>query len=285
MNSNINKESHISLKQFREKQIKSNIILHIIFIILIFIIDAGLLIFIFIYKFKISKIKSKSKENSSLINSNQNLIDESNDSINHKFLNIISQMPTATYRFSYMLEKSEHVQKLKNSIKVFYKDIKDINLDTNKFGIRFIYSGFAEGDSYSYIKDKIDYSYNNFIIIESDDNMKFGFYFEETIDLSNEKGFQYNGNKCFIISFQHDGIFKCIDDKSNKISIKNDENMIVIGNDDIIIKNEFFGYDDKKGIINFPFKSIDVSNINKNIFTEINGKFEVRGIEIFSFDI
>ena len=285
MQKNINNESYKTLKEFREKQIKSNIVLHLIFIVLILIIDAGFLIFIFIFKLKISKIKSKSKENTSLIDKNQNLIEENNDSINHKIINIISQMPTVTYRFSYMFQKSEQVQKLKNSIKDFYKDIQYINLDINKFTIKFIYSAIMEGDSYSDIENKINFNSNNFIIIESEDDMKFGFYFEETIELSKKNGFQYKGNKCFMISFQHDGIFKCLDNKKNKISIKNEENMIVIGDDDIIIKNEFFSYSDKKGIINFPFKSIDVSNINKNIFTEFNDKFDVKGIEIFSFNI
>ena len=285
MQKNINKESYKTLKEFRENQIKSNIVLHLIFIVLISIIDAGFLIFIFIFKLKISKIKSKSKENTSLIDKNQNLIEENNDSINHKIINIISQMPTVTYRFSYMFQKSEQVQKLKNSIRDFYKDIQYINLDIKKFSIKFIYSAIMEGDSYFDIESKINFNSNNFIIIESEDDMKFGFYFEETIELSKKNEFHYNGNKCFMISFQHDGIFKCLDNKKNKISIKNEENMIVIGDDDIIIKNEFFSYSDKKGIINFPFKSIDVSNINKNIFTEFNDKFDVKGIEIFSFNI
>ena len=285
MQKNINNESYKTLKEFREKQIKSNIVLHLIFIVLILIIDVGFLIFIFIFKLKISKIKSKSKENISVIDKNQNIIEENNDSINHKIINIISQMPTVTYRFSYMFQKFEQVQKLKNSIKDFYKDIQYINLDINKFSIKFIYSAIMEGDSYSDIENKINFNSNNFIIIESEDDMKFGFYFEETIELSKKNGFQYKGNKCFMISFQHDGIFKCLDNKKNKISIKNEENMIVIGDDDIIIKNEFFSYSEKKGIINFPFKSIDVSNINKNIFTEFNDKFDVRGIEIFSFNI
>ena len=61
--------------------------------------------------------------------------------------------------------------------------------------------------------------------------------------------------------------------------------MIVIGDDDIIIKRNFFNYEEKKGVINFPFKAIDVSTINKNIFTNSDeNSFHFMGLEIFSFD-
>lgn len=283
MHSNINNESYQSLKQFREKQIKSNIRLYIIFILLISIIDLGLLFFIFLYKSKISSIKSKSSENTSLISSNKDFIDTNNNLITRKFVNIIAQMKSDRYRFSLIFEKSEEVQKVKNSLIDFYgSKYKDKDLDVNKFEMNFIFCGVAEGSTYIELKSKIDMSYNTYIIIEGEKNMKFGFYIEEPIVL-NRKGFQYKGNKCFLFSFQHNGIFKCIGDK-NKLSIKNDENLIVIGDDDIIIKENFFTYEEKKGIINFPFKAIDVSTINENVFTPTNEKFHIMSMEIFSFD-
>ena len=51
-NSNINEESIKAMKEFRQKQIQSNIKLHILFLILIILLDLGLLIFILIYKKK-----------------------------------------------------------------------------------------------------------------------------------------------------------------------------------------------------------------------------------------
>ena len=66
--------------------------------------------------------------------------------------------------------------------------------------------------------------------------------------------------------------------------MKNDnEGMIVIGDGDIIIKKNYYS-NEESGVINYPFKSFDISTINNNIFTDKNGAFPVRGVEIFSFD-
>jgi uncharacterized membrane protein YvbJ len=79
-------------------------------------------------------------------------------------------------------------------------------------------------------------------------------------------------------------MFKCVG-KKNKLEIKKDDDGILIfGDGDIIIKNNYLTVDKKCGVINYPFKSFDVSTINSNIFTEENGEFNIRGIEIFSFD-
>ena len=89
-NSNINEESIKAMKEFRQKQIQSNIKLHILFLILIILLDLGLLIFILIYKKKISDIKSKTDNNSSLINSDKDSLNYYNNEINHKVLNIVA---------------------------------------------------------------------------------------------------------------------------------------------------------------------------------------------------
>ena len=79
-------------------------------------------------------------------------------------------------------------------------------------------------------------------------------------------------------------MFKCIGDK-NKLKIEEDDDgMLIFGDNDIIIKNNYLQYDKKMGIINFPFKSFDVSTINNNIFTDTTGEFHVRSIEVYFFD-
>ena len=283
MHSNINNESYQSLKKFRENQIKTNIKLHLVFILLVLIIDIGFLSFIFVYKNKLSSLKSKSTQNTSLINTNKDLLETNNNLIAHKVINIVAQMPDLTYRFSLIFQTSDQVQKIKNSIKDFYKDTKNMNLDTNKFSMDFVYSAVMDGGEYKDMDFKITTSHNTFIIFEAENENKFGFYVEQPVIFSNKKEFPYSGNNCFLISFQHDGIYKCIGDKI-KLSIKDKEKMIVIGDDDIIIKKNFFNYEDKKGIINFPFKAFDVSTINKNIFTNNDENlFHIMGIEVFSF--
>ena len=159
-----------------------------------------------------------------------------------------------------------------------------MNLDINKFQMNFIFHSLMEGNTYMELSEKIYMSHNTFILFEGEKETKFGFFIEEPIALTKNNGFQYNGNNCFLISFQRNGIYKCIGDK-NKFSVKNDDNkMMVIGDDDIIIKNNFLSYEENKGINNFPYKAIDVSIINENIFTITNGEFHIMGMEVFSFE-
>ena len=284
MHSNINEDSYRTLKIYRQNQIKANIRLHLIFILLLFIIDIGLIIFIIIYKIKLSSLKYKTSQNSNMINSNKDFIDKNQNMITNKYLNIVAQSPQETIRFSLSLDNSQEVNKIKNNIIKFYKENKNINLDINKFSMKFIYQAVMEGDTYTDIKNKINMYSNIFILFEAEEENKFGFFLEEQILLDNKHGFEYNGNNCFIMSFQHEGIFKCIGDK-NKLRIKDEDNLLLIGEDDIIIKNKFLFFEEKRSMVNFPFKAFDVSTINQNIFTNNNENiFNTLAVEIFSFD-
>jgi len=284
MHSNINEDSYRTLKIYRQNQIKANIRLHLIFILLLFIIDIGLIIFIIIYKIKLSSLKYKTSQDSNMINSNKDFIDKNQNMITNKYLNIVAQSPQETIRFSLSLDNSQEVNKIKNNIIKFYKENKNINLDINKFSMKFIYQAVMEGDTYTDIKNKINMYSNIFILFEAEEENKFGFFLEEQILLDNKHGFEYNGNNCFIMSFQHEGIFKCIGDK-NKLRIKDDDNLLLIGEDDIIIKNKFLFFEEKRSMVNFPFKAFDVSTINQNIFTNNNeNTFNTLAMEIFSFD-
>ena len=158
------------------------------------------------------------------------------------------------------------------------------NLNINKIDLHFKYQSVRDGDIFSSLKEIIDYSIHTLFLIKIENEMKFGFFIEDTILIENEK-YIYRDNNCFMVSFQKEGIFKCIGD-NNKLEISdNNDGLIIIGDGDIIIKNNFLQFEKNMGKINYPFKSFDISNINKNIFTESNGEFKIRGIEIFSFII
>ena len=81
MDGKINQDSIQSLKKFRENQVKNNVKLHLIFLVLISIIDIGLIFFIISYKSKISSLKSKTNNNDNLINTNKDLIEKNNNDI------------------------------------------------------------------------------------------------------------------------------------------------------------------------------------------------------------
>ena len=281
-NKNINEESARAMKEFREKQIQSNIKLHILFFTLIMLINIGLFIFIIIYKSKIAEIKSRASKNSFSISNDKDSITQNRNEIDHKILNVIANGFGGSYHFSFIFETKKEIDNAKNCLVEFYKQ-KNINLDKDKFNLVFKYQGMFDGDSFSSLKGRIDNNYHTFIFIQSENKIKFGFYIEDIILFDKKNRYIDKENNCFLMSFQKEGIFKCIG-KKNKLELKNDnEGMIVIGDGDVIIKKNFYR-NDETGEINYPFKSFDVSTINKNIFTDKDGAFPVRGIEIFSFD-
>ena len=282
-NKNINEESKKAMQEFHEKQIKTNIKLHKIFLILFLFLDFGLFYFILAYKSKISEIKKRTNKDSSSISNNKDSINQNRDDIEHKVLNIIANSLRGSYHFSFIFETKKEVDTVKNYLFEFYKT-KNVDINKNNINMNFNYLSLSDGDTFSVIKQVLDFSFHNFFFIESNNHMKFGIYFGGNIDFNKKKKiYSDEGNDCFIISFQKEGIFPCIGDK-NKLYIEKSENMIVIGDNDIIIKKNFMRGDENSGVINFPFKSFDVSTINSNIFTGTNGEFAIRSLEIFSFD-
>ena len=283
-NSNLNEESIKAMKEFKQKQIQSNIRMYMIFLIFMILVNLGLIIFIIIYKSKIKQIKSKTDKNSSTINNDKNYIINYNNEILHKVINIIANNNDWYYHhFSYLFENSKEVEIVKNSLIEFYKKQKMYYIkDKITFEVR--YQSMIDGDNFNSLREKIGNipSYQIFFLFVNDKNEKFGFYNEEII-LFDKYGRYYNNgqyNHCFLLSFKTEGIFECIGNNT-KLEIKNDEEgFIKIGNGDIIIKNNYLGRD-KSGIINFPFKSFDDTNNNYKILTEENGEFNIRGIEIF----
>ena len=277
---NINEESINAMMEFRQKQIQSNIRLHIIFFILVFLLNIGLFIFIIVYKSKISEIKRKTSNNSLSINSDKDSIIRNENQIQHKIVNIIANSFEGYCRFSYIIENSKELNTIKNYIVEFYKG-KNMNLENNMY-MYFSYQGIVDGDSYSTFREKAKYGYYNLFLIKSDDKYRFGFFSENLLTLDEDDKYTYKENDCFLFSFQKEGMFKCIGDKKKLQIVEDDNGMLIFGDNDIIIKNNYLMYDKKMGVINFPFKSFDVSTINSNIFASTNGEFHVNDIELYS---
>ena len=57
--------------------------------------------------------------------------------------------------------------------------------------------------------------------------------------------------------------------------------MLSLGNDELIIYNDYFS---NGGYINFPLKSFDFSTVNNNFLTGENGAFQIKNIEVYSFN-
>ena len=195
-------------------------------------------------------------------------------------MNIFSTFHSYTYYFSYIFETSQEVNLMKNSIKSFYEE-KNIKLNPAEFSMYCKFQGITDGDGPYILKEKINYSFNTFILFEAENKIKFGFFIQDAIIDESYHKYDDRGINCFLLFFKSEKIYKCKGDKT-KLKIKNDKNgMLIFGEDDIIIKNNFLNKE-KCGKINFPFKSFE-NGINNDI--DLNGEFQVKGIEIFSLDL
>ena len=268
-NKNINKKSiKKSLNEFKEKKIKSYIKFHKIFLSIIIIINIILIVFIISYKSKISKIKLELNDNSSKRKSNY--ISTINDSANHKLVNILvrSISPLGNYHFSLIFENSEEVNNVKEMISI-YKQLKEIYL-------LLIYQGKTDGDESKTIFELIKFYSNILMMVETKNGEKFGFFFNQAITPNKSGYFESNSYDCFIFSLKDKARYYA---KVNKRTFEiNKEFIFNIGNGDIEINHNYHRFG---GNINFPFKSFYIPKNEGNIFNEINGKFEIKDIEIY----
>jgi hypothetical protein len=269
-NESINKESIKSLKEFREKQVQNNIKIHIFFLLIIICINICLLIFIISFKIKIKHLTSKTKKSSSNLSQNRHYLASLESSLSHKVVNIlaVSLNSLGNLHFSFLFENSDEVQSVKNSIISYIKfEIPFLHL---------IYGSNIDTDNSSVILKLIRYWPNLLFIVGSQSGIKFGFFLQESIYLNKLGIFKSNVNRCFIYSFMHKKEFTC-NEKDVCISV-NDEELINIGNGDIIINHRF---KTNGGIINFPFKSFEVPKNDENAFIGHNGEFQILDIELY----
>lgn len=277
-NENMNKESIQSLKDFKLKQIKLNKKYYLTFIIFISLINIGLIIFIILFKSRINKINNRFQNNYSYIKDNKNSINNNQISINKKVVNIIA---TSSYygvpHLSYIFEKSEEVQMVKNHLFDFYKEVEGKSLDVNKINFIFVHQGIINGDTFQSLTDNVAIENNILMVIETKNKNKFGFYSDDYILFEN--GYISLDKKCFIFSFQNKKRYNC--NGTGEAFKVNKDYFFNIGNGDIIINNNFF---ENGGIIKSPLNSFDNGNINSSIFTE-SLEFKIKDVEIYSINL
>ena len=263
---NMNQESIKSIKEFREKQVKTNIRIHLVFLGLIIFINICLIIFIISYKYKIRQISAKSNENSKQITGQTNYLSSLENSLSHKIVNLFA-MSFNMYgnaHFSFLFETSEEVQSIKNTLSSFSSFSQPF--------IHLLYESNMDGDSSKAILNLIKYWTNILFIIGSQTNEKFGFFFQESV-YPNKKGyFVSETNKCFLYSFKNKKEYPC----SDKFAL-NYNSLLNVGNGDLIINHNF---KTNGGEINFPFKSFNIPE-KENEFDKLKGKFEIKDIEVY----
>ena len=277
-NNNINEESIHSLQDFRKKQIITNIRYHIIFLTLLIIINIGLTIFIIFYKTKINSLKSKTSSYYNQIDKGDATISNLNTVLTHKLVNMGLLNQYGLIRFSFIFEKSDEFKTVQNVIYDYRKEVEKREVPIEYRSTFLLFEGMM--DNYDTFLDRVAYFWNLAIFIETLENKKFGIFLSDIIAPIKENEFQTESKNIIMYSFDTKKKYNYIGDGKKVLSINKDGKMLVVGDDELIIYDDFYM---NGGEINFPMKSFDFSTVNSNVITGENGKFSIKNIEAFCF--
>ena len=277
-NNNINEESIHSLQDFRKKQIITNIRYHIIFLTLLIIINIGLTIFIIFYKSKINSLKSKTSSYYNQIDKGDATISNLNTVLTHKLVNMGLLNQYGLIRFSFVFEKSDEFKTVQNVIYDYRKEVEKREVPLEYRSTFLLFEGMM--DNYDKFLDRVAYFWNLAIFIETLENKKFGIFLSDIIAPIKENQFQTESKNIIMYSFDTKKKYNYIGDGKKVLSINKDGKMLVVGDEELIIYDDFYM---NGGEINFPMKSFDFSTVNSNVLTGENGKFSIKNIEAFCF--
>ena len=277
-NNNINEESIHSLQDFRKKQIITNIRYHIIFLTLLIIINIGLTIFIIFYKSKINSLKSKTSSYYNQIDKGDATISNLNTVLTHKLVNMGLLNQYGLIRFSFIFEKSDEFKTVQNVIYDYRKEVEKREVPLEYRSTFLLFEGMM--DNYDKFLYRVAYFWNLAIFIETLENKKFGIFLSDIIAPIKENEFQTESKNIIMYSFDTKKKYNYIGDGKKVLSINKDGKMLVVGDDELIIYDDFYM---NGGEINFPMKSFDFSTVNSNVLTGENGKFSIKNIEAFCF--
>ena len=277
-NNNINEESIHSLQDFRKKQIITNIRYHIIFLTLLIIINIGLTIFIIFYKSKINSLKSKTSSYYNQIDKGDVTISNLNTVLTHKLVNMGLLNQYGLIRFSFVFETSDEFKTVQNVIYDYRKEVEKREVPIEYRSTFLLFEGMM--DNYDKFLDRVSYFWNLAIFIETLENKKFGIFLSDIIAPIKENEFQTESKNIIMYSFDTKKKYNYIGDGKKVLSINKDGKMLVVGDDELIIYDDFYM---NGGEINFPMKSFDFSTVNSNVLTGENGKFSIKNIEAFCF--
>ena len=275
---NINEESINSLKDFRQRQIASNIKYHIIFICLLIIINTGLSVFIIFYKSKINTIKSRTSSYHTQLNSADESLSIKNNILMHKLVNIGCLNQYGLVRFSFIFTTTEEFKTIQNIVYDYRKEIEKKEIPNEFRNTFLLFQGFTD-DEKSFI-ERISFFWNLAIFIETSEGKKFGIFIADLITPDKNNEFDSTIDKIFLYSFETKQKYNYIGKGKKIFRLNVDDKMIIVGDDELIIYQEYYL---NGGEINFPMKSFDLSTINNNVFTGQNGKFSISNIEAFCF--
>ena len=276
----IDDNSKIAIYDYNIKKRSMNIMYYKIFLGMCILVNIGLFLFIFIYQYKIQEIEyltsvysSQSKQKGDLFNQQQTNIDK-------KLTNLIAISKKRSLFFSYSFLNQSEFDLVKNFIIDYTFNLtnpasKNFDLD---YEIEMIYQSSSDYFKYVDLVELLNHRRNCLIIVNTLEDEKFGVYLNDEMLFDSHNKFISEGKHMFLFSFRHKKMIKYIGKNSGiKIDDKS-ENIITIGNDEIIIYNYFYNFG---GAINYPLDSFEKIEGLENNFIQLNGNFDIKNIEIF----
>ena len=278
----IDDNSKMAINDYNSKKISTNIFYYKIFLAICIFLNVGLLIFIFIYQNKIQEIEILTNKYSTQSKQKDELYNELQSSIDNKLTNLIAISERRNIFFSYsFLNKSEY-DLVKNFIIEYHQNNtilnKELLKNDIKYKIKLLYQSASDYFSYVDLVNLLDLRKNALLIINTLEDEKFGIFLDEYILFDKYGKLVSEGKKLFLFSFKLKKMLKYIgEDSGLKIDDKS-EIILTVGKNEILIHNYFYSFG---GSINYPLISFEKINGLENNFLNIDGKFEIKNIEIF----
>ena len=276
----IDDNSKIAIYDYNIKKRSMNIMYYKIFLGMCILVNIGLFLFICIYQYKIQEIESLTSVYSSQSKQKGDLFNQQQTNIDKKLTNLIAISKKRSLFFSYSFLNQSEFDLVKNFIIDYTFNStnpasKNFDLD---YEIEMIYQSSSDYFKYVDLVELLNHRMNCLIIVNTLEDEKFGIYLNDEMLFDSHNKFVSEGKQMFLFSFRHKKMIKYIGENSGiKIDDKS-ENIITIGNDEIIIYNYFYNFG---GAINYPLDSFEKIEGLENNFINLNGNFDIKNIEIF----
>ena len=270
-----------SIKSIQEynKSIKEwNIKMHKICIILLILINICLIGFLLVYKFQISSLSIENANQSKEIIIEEKRKKDYDSQIEHMLINMISNLGIQ-YSVSYFFKNFDDLNKVKD---IILKSSVFTNVKKNEIHPLILTTSIYYSINIETFRETICWLPNILILIETDENKRFGIFWSSEIeDLNNENVTTYIKDKnAFMFSFDSGKIFKVKSNAEYSVYVPTEGDVLLnVGNGDLIIPSSAFS-DGTKSKSNFPV-SFESNGEVSNPFTS-NGEIDIKEFEIYS---
>ncbi len=270
-----------SLKSIEEynKSIKEwNIKMHKLCIILLVLINICLIGFLFVYKYQISSLLIINGNQSKEIISEEKIKKDYYSQTDYMLVNILASIGY-DYYFSFFFSNLDDINKLKD---IIIKSSVIENIKKEDIHPLILATAAYYEITIDTFREKICWLPNILILIETDENKKFGiFWTTEIEDIGSDNVTTYiKDKKSFMFSFDTGKIFKVKSNAEYSVHIPTEGNVLLnVGNGDLIISTSFLS-EESKSKSNFPV-SFESNGEVTNPFTS-NGDINILEFEIYS---